>query len=293
MNSSLSPLTQAWSDSGRNIDVAGHRLFVTERGKGPVLLLVHGFPTSSYDYRAMIGLLADRFLCVAFDFPGYGLSDKPVGYSYSLFQQADALEALLRALAVRSACVVCHDMGTSVATELLARKDEGRLGFDLERVVFTNGSMLQWRAEITPFQKLLAANETLLTAIEVCARIPDGFVAGLRSLTRRAGAITADDEVVMRELLVRDEGHLRLPALAGYMRERYVHKERWIGALTRNAALASIVWAMEDPIANLAMGRELHALMPASPYQELDGVGHFLTFEDPERVAAAVTAQLG
>lgn len=293
MTSSLSPLTAAWSDSGRLVEVAGHRLFVVERGQGPVLLLVHGFPTSSYDYRAMIGLLERRFRCIAFDFPGYGLSDKPLGYSYSLFQQADALEALLRALGVRSASVVCHDMGTSVVCELLARKDEGRLGFELERVTFTNGSMLQWRASITPFQKLLASNDTLLTAIDVCARIPDGFVAGLRGLTRRPDAITADDEVVMRELLVHEDGHLRLPALAGYMRERYVHKERWIGALTRNAALASLVWAAEDPIANLEMGRELHALMPASPYQELDGVGHFLIFEDPERVVAAVVAQSG
>lgn len=293
MHGSLSPLTQAWSNSGRHVEVAGHRLFVFERGKGPVLVLVHGFPTSSYDYRAMIGLLAGRFRCIAFDFPGYGLSDKPVSFSYSLFQQADALEALLRALGVHAARVVCHDMGTSVLCELLARRDEGRLGFELEHVTFTNGSMLQWRADITPFQKLLASNDTLLTAMDVCARMPNGFVAGLRGLTRRPDAISADDEVVMRELLLHRDGHLRLPALAGYMRERYVHKERWIGALTRNAALASIVWAMEDPIANLAMGRELHALMPASPYQELDGVGHFLIFEDPARVAAALAAEAG
>lgn len=284
----LSEITQAWSDSGRYVEVAGHRLFVVERGTGPVLVLMHGFPTSSYDYRAMLTLLADRFRCIAFDFPGYGLSDKPVAYSYSLFQQADAVEALLCALGVQAAHVVCHDMSTSVMCELLARREEGRLAFALEHVTFTNGSMLQWLADITPFQKLLAANETLPQAIELCARIEGGMVAGLRALTRRPNAISADDEVVIRELLVHADGHLRLPALAGYMRERYVHKERWIGALTRGAALASIVWATEDPIANLAMGRELHALLPAAPYVELEGVGHFLIFEDPERVAAAV-----
>jgi pimeloyl-ACP methyl ester carboxylesterase len=117
------------------------------------------------------------------------------------------------------------------------------------------------------------------------------MAAGLRALTRQPNAISADDEIAIRELLVYQNGHLRLPALAGYMRERYVHKERWIGALVRNAARASIVWAAEDPIANLAMGRELHALLPSAPYTELDGVGHFLIFEDPDRVAAAVLAQ--
>jgi len=288
MLSNASSLTRAWADSGRFVDVAGHRLFVIERGQGPWLVLVHGFPTSSYDYRALMALLADRFRRLAFDFPGYGLSDKPEAYSYSLFQQADAMEALLRGLGIERARVLCHDMGTSVLCELLARSAEGRLGFALEHVTFTNGSMLQWRAEITPFQKLLASNETLLQAMELCANAADVMVPGLRALTRRPGAIDENDAIVIRDLLLHQDGQLRLPALAGYMRERYVHKERWIGALTRSAARASIVWATEDPIAHLAMGRELHALMPTSRYTELDGVGHFLIFEDPDRVAAAL-----
>jgi pimeloyl-ACP methyl ester carboxylesterase len=285
---SFSASTQAWSDSGRFVHAAGHRLFVVERGHGPALVLVHGFPTSSYDYRALMLRLQHRFRCIAFDFPGYGLSDKPTAYSYSLFQQADAMEALLSALGVASARVVCHDMGTSVLCELLARQEEGRLGFRLEHVTFTNGSMLQWLADITPFQKLLASNETLPQAIELCSKIGGSMVPGLRALTRRPDAITPEDEIVINELMQHRDGHLRLPALAGYMRERYVHKERWIGALTRSAALASIAWATEDTIANLAMGRELHALLPAAPYVELDGVGHFVIFEDPERVAAVV-----
>lgn len=286
----LSDPTRRWADSGRFVEVAGHRLFVVERGQGPVLLLVHGFPTSSYDYRALMERLSSRFRCIGFDFPGYGLSDKPVAYSYSLFQQADALEALLDALDVRSARVVCHDMGTSVVSELLARRLEGRPGCQLTHVTFTNGSMLQWRADITPFQKLLASNDTLLQGMEVCGRLGDAFVTGLRGLMRRPEVVTPEDELVMRELLLHDDGHLRLPAMAGYMRERYLHKDRWIGALQQSAHMIAFVWAMDDPIANLALGRELHALVPDAPYLELDGVGHFVIFEDPERLAAAVSA---
>jgi hypothetical protein len=57
--------------------------------------------------------------------------------------------------------------------ELLARQLEGRLGCQLTRVIFTNGSMLQWRATITPFQKALASNDTLLQAMELCERMPE------------------------------------------------------------------------------------------------------------------------
>lgn len=287
----FSPATQAWADSGRHLDAAGHRLFAVERGRGPVLVLVHGFPTSSYDYRALMARLEGRFRCIACDFPGYGLSDKPAAYSYSLFQQADALQAALVASGVQSARFVGHDMGTSVLTELLARQDEARLPFHIEHVTFTNGSVLQWRAAITPFQQQLAANESLLSAMELCERIPDiDFIGGLRSLTRRPDAIGAEDAIVMRELLLHADGHRRLPALSGYMRERYLHKGRWLAALARDAGRVSFAWATDDPIATLALGRELHALVPAARFAELDGVGHFVIFEDPERVADVILA---
>jgi pimeloyl-ACP methyl ester carboxylesterase len=284
----FSAATNAWLASGRHVTVGEQRLFVVERGEGPVLVLVHGFPTSSYDYRALMQRLSGRYRCIAFDFPGYGLSSKPEAYSYSLFAQADAMQGLLAALGVQRATLVCHDMGTSVLCELLARKLEGRLGFELERAVITNGSMLQWRATITPFQKLLASNETLLQGMELCERMPELYAAGLRSIMKRPEAMTEEDALVIRELLEHEHGQSRLPALAGYMRERYVHKERWISALERSEHLLELVWAADDPIANLEMGRELHAMLPAAPYTELDGVGHFLIFEDPDRVAAAI-----
>ncbi|HVW27992.1 MAG TPA: alpha/beta hydrolase [Polyangiaceae bacterium] len=284
----FSPGLRAFASTGRHVNVGRHRLFVIERGQGPTLILMHGFPTACFDYRALMDRLAPHFRCITFDFPGYGLSDKPVDYSYSLFQQADAVEALARALGIQSASVVCHDVSTSVACELLARRETGRLGFALRHVVFTNGSLLQWRATITPFQELLASNASLLQGMEVCARFPAFYGPGLRTIMKRPETFSADDEAILTELLVHDDGHLRLPALAGYMRERYVHRERWIGALERSAAIVSFVWAEDDPVANVALGRELHALVPSAPYVELDDVGHFVVFEDPDRVAAAV-----
>ncbi|HEX4338874.1 MAG TPA: alpha/beta hydrolase [Polyangiaceae bacterium] len=132
-----------------------------------------------------------------------------------------------------------------------------------------------------------------LLLMDVCARFPGFYGPGLRSIMKRPEAFSAEDEAILTELLVHDDGHLRLPALSGYMRERYVHRDRWIGALTRSFAIVSFVWAQDDPIANLDLGRELHALVPAAPFVELDGVGHFLIFEDPDRVAAAVLRVVG
>ncbi len=80
--------TRRWLESGRHVDIEGKRVFVYSCGDGPAVLLLHGFPTSGYDWRGVIDGLKSDYRCVALDFPGYGLSDKPAAYSYSLFQQS-------------------------------------------------------------------------------------------------------------------------------------------------------------------------------------------------------------
>ena len=125
------------------------RIHVFERhGIDPPLLLLHGFPSSSFDWRALLELEPDRAV-LAFDFLGFGLSDKPRDHVYSLGWQADLVEHLVHEhLGRRAAYVVAHDMGTSVTTELLARDVEGRLGFELAGALLFNGSMILERATL-------------------------------------------------------------------------------------------------------------------------------------------------
>jgi pimeloyl-ACP methyl ester carboxylesterase len=93
-----------------------------------VLLFLHGFPSSSYDWRFLIELEPERAVLAA-DFLGFGLSEKPRDHDYTLVWQADMIEKVIRReLPGRPCFAVAHDMGTSVATELMAREIEGRLG---------------------------------------------------------------------------------------------------------------------------------------------------------------------
>ncbi len=146
--------------------------------------------------------------------------------------------------------------------------------------------MLQWLASITPFQELLAANATLPQAIEICRQnLAAMYVPSLQKLMQRPEAITAVDAQVMNELLRYQDGHLRLPAIAGYMRERYLHADRWLGALETAPSPVQIVWADGDPIAHVEMGRELARRCPRAKYREVTGLGHFLLMEDSVTVA--------
>src|SRR5258708_20615044 len=113
--------TRSWLAAGRHENVSGRRMFVCDRGPAmaanstdetPALLLLHGFPTSCYDWRRIIERLSVLVRAIAPDLLGFGLSDKPVAYSYSLFQHADPIEELLVKLKARSTPVVNHPLVT-------------------------------------------------------------------------------------------------------------------------------------------------------------------------------------
>ncbi len=130
--------------------IDGYHMFVREGGKkgGETVILVHGFPTSSYDYARAYKDLEKDFHVVMFDHLGFGFSDKPdrPDYVYSMFEQAENALHLWRKLGIRSAHIISHDMGDSVLTEIVARRQRGMLpeGFPSDffrSVTFTNGGM--------------------------------------------------------------------------------------------------------------------------------------------------------
>ena len=283
----FSEATQRWMDSGRRIAVDAHKVFVYESGEGPNVLMIHGFPTSCYDWREIIDILKEGFRCIAFDFLGFGLSDKPEAFSYSLFQQTDMIEGLAERLNIEEAHVISHDMGTSAHTELLARQQEGRLRFKILSSTFLNGSMIKNMATLTDFQRMLEDPQQLEKAIQFCTNMSQLYLPSLKKLMKKPNAISNTDAVVMKEILSYQQGNLRIPNVYAYVRERYLHKERWLGTLRSAQTPVQFVWATGDPVANRDMGKALAAMVPQARYTEVEGIGHFIPIEAPETVAAA------
>jgi pimeloyl-ACP methyl ester carboxylesterase len=101
----------------RNIEANGIRINIAEQGRGPLIVLCHGFPESWYSWRHQIAALAQAgFHVVAPDMRGYGMSDLPDAIDqYSIFHLVGDVIGLLDALDARSAVLVGHDVGASVA----------------------------------------------------------------------------------------------------------------------------------------------------------------------------------
>src|SRR5262245_40379287 len=175
----VAALQESWARRGRFVQLPeGHRLFVVQEGNGPDLVLVHGFPSTSHDFAAALPRLATRFRVTVFDQLGFGFSDKPRDASYSLLDQGRRAGELVRALGIERAHVVGHDMGLTVAVEMLCRDEEGSLGFRMDGLVLCNGSHLVELAHITQLQKDLMTDEG---AAEFAAAFDaERFAMGLR-----------------------------------------------------------------------------------------------------------------
>jgi pimeloyl-ACP methyl ester carboxylesterase len=101
----------------RFIETNGIRMHVVEQGRGPTVLLCHGFPESWYSWRHQLGFLAGAgFNAVAPDMRGYGQTDRPESIDqYSLLHLIGDLVGLLDALGKETAVIVGHDWGAPVA----------------------------------------------------------------------------------------------------------------------------------------------------------------------------------
>ncbi|MGH6653828.1 MAG: alpha/beta fold hydrolase [Actinocrinis sp.] len=109
----------------RYATVDGHRLFYREAGPadGPVIVLLHGFPTSSFMFRTLIPALADRYRVIAPDHLGFGLSDAPStdSFDYTFDALADLTAKLLAQLGVQRYAIYVHDYGAPVGWRLALR----------------------------------------------------------------------------------------------------------------------------------------------------------------------------
>jgi pimeloyl-ACP methyl ester carboxylesterase len=276
---------EVWRAGGALAELNGRRLFVrTFEGDGPQLLFLHGYPSSSYDWRHVIELLPER-RAACFDFLGFGLSDKPRDHVYSLMDQADLVEEVVRRLEASEVVLVAHDMGTSVATELLARELEGRLPFRLRSVLLLNGSMVIERASLTLSQKVLRSRLGVVAAALSNER---SFRAGFGRLFSPDHPLSPEEAADQWALLAYGGGNRILHKLTYYLRERVTFAERWHGALRDWDGQLELAWALLDPVATEAVLDAVLELRPDAPVTRFESLGHYSQLEAPEAIAPIV-----
>jgi len=288
----LTERARRWRDEGATERVLDRRLFVRRRGGGDgetLLLFLHGFPSSSYDWRPLFELRPPGEAMLAFDFLGFGLSEKPRDHTYTLAWQADAAEELVRRAGAERVFVIGHDMGTSVATELMARDLRGELGFAMSGALLFNGSMLLHLAKPTLGQHLLRSRLGPLFARLTSER---GFRAQFARIFSPGHPLSDEEAADQWSLLAHDGGARVAHRTINYMAERERFTERWHGALRDWPGALTLAWGLLDPVAQVEVLRGLRELRPGVETIELPDAGHYPQLEQPELISAALDVAL-
>ncbi|MGH9228715.1 MAG: alpha/beta fold hydrolase [Acidimicrobiales bacterium] len=288
-----------WEARGRIVALPAGDVWVLDQpatvdaGHDPVLVL-HGFPTCSFDWRHVLPALSLNRRVVLFDFPGFGLSDKP-DQRYRIRRQADVAEALCAALGLDRIALVTHDMGDSIGGELLARDLDGDLGLEITRRVLANGSIYLDLARLTPGQLLLLDLPDACLDPRPAGAPPDDGAAMRAALAATFSPDSPPDPgelAAQWDLIARDGGQRLLPRTIRYIEDRRAEEARFTGAIERHPSPLAVVWGDQDPIAVVAMVDRLRERRPAVHVTVLDGVGHYPMIEDPARFAAATVGFL-
>jgi pimeloyl-ACP methyl ester carboxylesterase len=274
-----------WRAAGDTFEWRGVRVFYRVEGTGEPLLLVHGFPTASWDWWRVWPQLAARYRVLALDMVGFGFTEKPRWFAYSIFAQADLFEALLARERVTHYRLLAHDYGDTVAQELLARQ-RSAAGARIVAACLLNGGLFPETHRALLVQKLLASPLGPLVARASSYRT---FAASMRRIW---GAQPVADEELrgMWQLASENDGMAVMPKLIGYMAERRHHRERWVRPLVEPPCPIRLVNGLADPISGAHMVARYRDVVSAPDVIELADVGHYPQLEAPQAVVDAVLA---
>jgi pimeloyl-ACP methyl ester carboxylesterase len=268
----------AWRRAGVRHTYRGHGYPIYSAGQGDAVVLIHGFPTASWDWRHQWAGLAASGRVVALDLLGFGFADKPRDHAYSVMDHADQVEAALAAAGVTRCRIVAHDYGDTVAQELLARNLPG-----LQAVTFLNGGLFPETHRPTRIQRLLASPLGPLVARATTQRL---FRRGFSAVFGARTQPSATDLDEAWALIAAGGGTHRIAhRLIGYMEQRRRHRARWVGAVTGARVPLRLICGADDPVSGAHAAARYRELVPAADVRLLDGVGHYPQLEAPERLA--------
>ena len=286
MNTTL----DSWISGGgrRRISGSSHQLFVRQDGRldGKPVTLFHGFPASSFDWVSVIPELTSAgYRVTTLDFLGYGSSDKPYPYTYSLMEQASLVQAVWEDLSIGRTALVAHDYGVSVAQELLSRN-----AARIDSMAWLNGGMFPDLHRPTESQRHLSE----LSGDEAEEEITEtGYRAALLGLFGRPVSDRTLDEMWVD--FSRSRGTRVAPALLGYMAERREHATRWSHAVESYSDPQTFIWGPADPISGAHVLPRIREKAPSACINVLDNpppVGHFPQVEAPELVGRLLIKHL-
>ena len=278
-----------WTSTTKNNDGAKVNVFYRTWGDEtkPKLVLVHGFPNSSFDYYKMIPLLEDDYHIAALDFPGSGFSDKPLdGYDYMLAENAEILDYFVReVIGFEDFALYTHDRGVSIGLAFLGNYlDSTDPGYTVNYHFLSNSGMFLPLANLVPFQLTLLdtdAGERLIAARSARARRTEG----------------ESESLAFSDIFAFKQGNISLLYVGRYLLERQANEVHWLQNLSRSPVPVAYLWGLADDInpiriPNHVWDAYLNDREVESSFWILPTAGHYPQRDNPVEVAKVIRMAL-
>jgi pimeloyl-ACP methyl ester carboxylesterase len=288
----------AWRDKGkyfswipRSGDASEVQVFHVELGDAaaPPLVLVHGFPTSSIDWVEVAERLSDRYRVCAMDFPGFGFSDKPLGWGYSLMRDAEVLEYYVAdVLDLESMILYAHDRGSSVA---MIHTTNGESRVNLEHLFITNANIFLPMSNLTRAQCLMLDPET--GPAMLAQGTPEQLAEGMGQATYTPPRGADDPEIqALTAIFSHGEGLKVLHETIQYLVERSQDEDSWLKALAALDVPTTFVWGVYDTVSPpRVVGYVWNEYMMKKPGRNslyfIPDANHYLQNDQPDSVVEA------
>ena len=301
-------LASQWRNSGKylrwkstleeNKSFGELNIFTTQKGdiKKPVILMIHGYPTSSFDFIELFDLLNMDYHVCAIDTPGYGFSDKPRnGYKYSIEDDARLVNYYIsEVLRIKTLTLLTHDKGNSVGLALLGLcKDQGK--YVIDHYVITNGNIYLPLANLTSFQKMLLNHITGPLATK--------FVTGkmmANGLNRTTHNIKESEEKVKSIAYILDYqngGQIQHDTIQ-YLNQRKQNEVHWLENLRNSNIPTTMIWGEDDKIAptkvpDYVWDNYLKVRDVESNYWRIPKANHYVQNDRPEILSKLIRQSFG
>ena len=277
-----------WEARGKRVELLGHDIFVIdEPARGEpwgTVLLIHGFPSASWDWWKIWPGLNRHFRLVAMDMLGFGFSAKPCPHDYRIMEQADICEALVDSIGLDDFHVLAHDSGDTVAQEMLARQNAGTGAGRWLSCLFLNGGLFPETHHALLVQRLL------LGPLGFLVRHAFSRASMRKSFDRVFGPDTpaSDEEIdALWQLFTLNNGQRNLHRLIHYMSDRREHRQRWLDALCQARCPVGLINGSVDPVSGEHMVQRFVELVGEGYYiRRLPGIGHYPQLEAADQVLA-------
>ena len=278
----------AWKKKGKFLNIKGHEIFYLQEGSGPNLLILHGYPYNTFEWKLVWQELVKKYSVVAFDYLGMGFSDKPQNHVYSFQEHCEMVNEFLNHLGISETHILSHDLGVSIAQELIARDLGNNNGFTIQSLVYMNGGLFMDSYKPRLIQRLLSQSPKpigkLLSNMLSKPKLD-------KTIKKVFGPNTQPSELLLSqlwEILNYKEGKSIAYLIGRLVFDKVNHQERWINAMQKTTIPMCFINGPFDPNSGIHMANRYKELIP-NPYVILldEYIGHWPQLEDPIGVLEA------